>query len=292
MRRARGQAITEVTLGLIVLVPMLLTAIYLAEAAMFRLEATEAATEPLWDATAYSQQQYVGAFVQSPAAIATAEGRANARMKARTWLFTQASAPVVTCGGAPDMGFAIAGTGAAYQENGGISCSSQLTVDAKGLTRFFLDQGRGAMFKEPMANLRRNFSFCETRKCTPFKMSIGDWGMTDQGTEPAECPLTMDGCTNQGFFAKAKGTYEANRGWGTRGRSNQRFMEALINRVPIPQDYQRVKDFQMSFRGEDSSPVFQEDVPVVEGDRKWRTTPALTVRKDSYDMRTARFLGM
>ncbi len=288
MRRApRGQAVTEVALGLLVLVPTLLTGIFLAESAMFRLEATEAATEPLWDATAYAQHQYEGSFVLTPGAIGTATSRANSRMRGRTMVYTRAAAPRVTCGGAGDMAYGVGGV--PYEESGGISCSARVAVGARDLTRNFLDQGNSGFFKEPLANLRRSFDFCENSKCRPFKMSIGDWGLTNQGGEAEECRLTMDGCENNGFFGKARATYLMNNNsGGVKGTEHTAFMNALMNRAGAPADYDRVTDFQMSFQGETE---FMESVPVIEGDRDWRTTPFLYSRVDSYNNRVADFLG-
>lgn len=286
----RGQAVVELSLGLLILVPTLLMGIFLAESAMFRLEATEAATEPLWDATAYSQQQYEGGFVLTPGAIGTATSQASGRMKARKMVFTTASAPTVACGGAADMSYTVGGTVGPYQDNGGISCSSQLTVDAKGMGRGFLDQGSPGFFKEPLSNMRRHFDFCQNRKCRPFKMAIGDWGMVNQGSEPAECRLTMDGCENGGFFGKAKQTFvQNNNSGGVKGTENKAFMSGLMNRTTPPDQYDRVTDFQMSYQGMSD---FMEDVPVIEGDREWRTTPFLLSRKRAFDARSDKYLGM
>jgi len=288
LRAPRGQSVTELSLGLLVLVPALLTGIFLAESSIFRLDATEAATEPLWDATAFSQQQYEGgAFVLTPGAISTAVSRANGRMRARMMVFATASAPVVSCGGAPDMGYTVGGS--PLQENGGIACNSQLVVGDRFLPRFFLDQGPGGFFKESLGNLRRAFVFRENEKDTTLKMAIGDWGLTKQGNEPEECPLTMDSCTNNGFFGKARATYFLNNtSGGVRGRDNVYLVQGMIDRVPIPVDYPRVTDFQMSYRGESG---FEERVPVIEGDREWFTTPFLYARADAYNARNNQFLG-
>ena len=288
-RQPRGQAVTELALGLLVLVPTLVLGMFLAESSMFRLEATEAATEPLWDATAYSQQQYVGGFVLTPGAIGTATAEANARMRPRSMVFTQASAPRLNCGGAADMSFTINGTVGPYQDNGGISCNVQMAVDSKGLTRGFADQGTSGFFKEPLSNIKSHFDFCANQKCRPFKMAIGDWGMVQQGSEPEECLLTMDGCANGGFFGKAKATFTANQGPGTKGNSNKRFMQELVNRVAVPDQYDRVTDFQMSYQGESD---FKEVVPVAEGDTDWWTTPYVTPKRiEAYAVRSSKFLG-
>lgn len=295
MRRAahrRGQAITEVSLGLLLLVPVLLGAIFLAEASIFRLEATEAATEPLWDATAQQQNSYTGAFDRTGAAAGIASNQANARMRSRTMVFTRADAARVTCttGGTP-LGLSISATSNVYADNGGMSCTSRLLVDPRGLTRFFLDQGgSGSFFKEPLANMQRQFDFCQTEKCLPFQMAIGDWGLTNRTQEDQECALTMSGCANQGFFDFSQRVYERYRtGGGTRGRQYQRFVEGMV--VVPPNGITNLLDFQMSFRGEESN--FTQRVPVSEGEPEWKTSPGgVGTWAASYAGRSQRFLGL
>ena len=289
MSQARGQAVTEVALGLLLLVPVLLGGIYLAEAAMFRLEATEAANEPMWDATAFAHHSYTGSFDQTPSAVAAANALAQGRQRARALLFTQTSVPQVRCTAGTGIGWSARYTGVAQRNNGGMSCTSRLVVDPKGLTRFFLDRGRGAMFNEPLENMQRNFDFCQNERCRAFELAVGDWGLTNRNAEDAECHLTMDGCANPGFYGAAKAVYEDHRDpSGTAGRAHERFIEGLI--VHPPRDYSRVTDFQMSFRGEESG--FLERVPVVEGEPEWRTTPFLQKREEAYRERHARFLGL
>ena len=285
----RGQAITEVALGLLLLVPVLLGAIFLAEVSIFRLEATEAATEPLWDATAYQHQSYVGAFNRTPGAAGAATNLANGRMTSRTMVFTLASPATTQCTAGSGLGLTISPTSGVYQDNGGISCTSRLRVDPKGMTRFFVDRGQGGYFKESLARMERNFDFCQNESCRPFVMAIGDWGLTNLNAEDAECRLTMGGCANEGFFDFSQRTYERYRtGGGTRGRQHIRFVEGMVQ-VP-PNGLNTVTDFQMSFRGEESS--FTERVPVSEGDSEWKTSPgALGNWAGSYGARATRFLG-
>jgi hypothetical protein len=184
----------------------------------------------------------------------------------------------------------VGSTSRAYSDNGGMSCTSALTVDPKGMTRFFLDQGdRGAMFKEPLDNFQRNFDFRQNSKREPYVLAVGDWGLTNRNGEDAECRLTMDGCANGGFFGAAKGVYQANQGpGGTTRRPHINFLTALLT-VP-PQDFNRVTEFQMSFRGEES--LFAEQVEVNEGEREWLTTPYLLSRRLAYQNRNAKFLGL
>lgn len=286
-RHVRGQAVTEVALGILVLVPMIIGGLYLAEAAAFRLKATEAATEPMWDATAYQQNSYTGAFNRTPAAAAAANAGANGRAKSRTMIFTSAGAPKVQCTAGSGLGLTIGPTRSVYADNGGLSCTSSLVVDPKGITRHFVDQGPGRFFQVPMEKMLRTFTFCQNRACTPFVMAIGDWGLTNRNGEGQECNLTMTGCANNGFFDFSKRVYEANRnGDGTLNDAYVKYVDGVVQERPARLD--KMTDFQMSFQGEGD---FIQDVPVSEGEPRWHTTPSFGPWESSYGARANAFLG-
>jgi hypothetical protein len=288
-KHPRGQAVTEVALGILVTIPIILGGLYLSEAAMFRLKATEAATEPMWDATAYQQQSYTGAFNRTPGAAAAASAAANGRATSRTLVFTAAGAPTMGCTAGTGHGLSIGPTASVYADNGGMSCTARLVVDPKGMTRFFLDQGPNGFFKEPMEKMLKNFSFCENERCQPFKLAIGDWGLTNKNQEQDECNLTMGGCANSGFFGFARRTYEAHRtGAGTRNDAFLQYVEGVVQTVPA--NLAKMTDFQMSFKGEESQ--FIQTVPVSEGEPEWHTTPAFGAWEASYGARGSRFLGL
>lgn len=286
----RGQAVAELVLGILVLIPIILGGIFLSEAAIFRLKATQAATEPLWDATAYRQQAYTGPFDRMPGASAAASAQANGRMAGRTMVFTRATPAQVRCTmGAPGMGLSISPTASVFTDNGGMSCTSSLTVDPQGITRFFLDTGPGGFFQKPMNDMLKNFQFCQTEKCQPFVMAIADWGLTNQGGEENECRLTMTGCANPGFFNAGKTVYEAHRtGDGTRNDAFLKFVDGVVRERPS--ELEKVTDFQLSFRGEESG--FIQAVPVSEGEPDWHTTPSFGAWESSYGARSPRFLGL
>ncbi len=286
--KARGQAVTEVALGLLLLVPIVLGGIYLAEVSMFRLEATEAATEPLWDATAYQHNSYIGAFNRTPRAANSATTAAQQRQTARAMIFTQASSPTVACSAGTGLGLSITPTSAVYADNGGISCTANLTVDSKWLPRSFLDTGTSGFFREPLESFQRQFRFAQNEARAPFTMAIGDWGLTRLNGEDQECRLTMGSCANQGFFDFSDSVYQAHRsGGGTQSRAFLRFVEQVV--MEVPADLGTVTEFQMSYRGE---PGFTEQVPVSEGDRPWRTSPSLGAWGASHARRNPGYLGL
>lgn len=287
-RGNRGQAVTEVALCLLVLVPMIIGGLFLAEASMFRLKATEAATEPMWDATAYPHNSYTGVFNRTPGAVLTATAKANARSTPRQLLYTSASAPKVTCTAGSGLGLTIGPTSGVYSDNGGMSCASSMVIDPKGMTRFFADQGPEGFFKEPIEKMVRTFTFCQTRKCQPFVMAIGDWGLTNLNGEDSECALTMSGCANSGFYDFSKSIYEAHRtGAGTLNDAYIEYVEKVVQQTPA--DLAKLTNFQMSFRGEESG--FIEKVPVSEGESDWHTTPSFGAWEPSYAARSSSFLG-
>jgi hypothetical protein len=288
-RNNRGQAITELALGILVTIPIIVGGLFLAEAAVFRLKATEAATEPMWDSTGYRQQSYTGVFNRTPAAAATASAGANARARSRTMIFTRGSAPQARCTAGSGLGVSISPTAAVYADNGGQSCTSSLVVDPHGITRFFLDQGPNGFFKEPMNNMLKHFSFCQNERCQPYVMAVGDWGLTNLNGEGEECNLTMGGCANSGFFSAARTVYEANRtGAGTRNDAYVQYVEQVVQQTPA--NLSRLTDFQMSFKGEEST--FIQSVPVSEGESDWATTETFGAWGDSYGARNSKFLGL
>ncbi len=290
MRRTpRGQAVVEVALAILVLVPIILGGIFLAESAIFRLKATEAATEPMWDATAYRHNAYTRGFDRTPAAVAAANSGAAARARGATLVFTRSDAPQQRCSAGTGHGLRIDETSAFYVDNGGMSCTSRLTVDPHGITRFFLDTGADGFFQEPMVNMLKHFQFCETEKCQPFRTAIGDWGLTNLGGEDEECELTMSGCANLGFFRAGRVVYEAHRsGEGTRNDAFVRFVDGVVQERPA--NLPRMTDFQMSFKGEESG--FTQNVPVSEGEPEWKTTETYGAWGASYGIRSGSFLGL
>jgi hypothetical protein len=284
--RRRGQAMVELVLGLLVLIPILLGGIYFAEASTFRLKATEAATEPLWDATAYQQQSYTGSWNRTPAAVGVALAEANGRMRPKQGVFTKAARPKLACEAGAGLSAPIAIMAGIYADNGGMACGAELTVDPRGIARSFLE-GSNGFFREPLANMARSFRFQQTESGKRFVMAVGDWGLTDLGGEGEECELTMGGCANQGFFDFAQATYESNRGAGTSSQAHTTFVQALL--VVPPANVAAVTDFQMSFRGSESG--FTQGVGPSEGAADWKTSPILGAWGASYAVRNNGFLG-
>ena len=135
----------------------------------------------------------------------------------------------------------------------------------------------------------KQFQFCQNEKCLPFKMAIGDWGLTKDFGEGDECNLTMGGCANAGFFDFSKRTYEAHRtGAGTQNDAFVQYVEGVVQQTPA--NLAKMTDFQMSFKGEESQ--FIQTVPVIEGEPDWHTTPSFGAWETSYGSRSPRFLGL
>lgn len=292
MKNPRGQAVVELALGVLVLVPMLLMAFYLLEAASEKLVATRAGTEALWATTAYSHHTYASASFHSPSAAAAAQAVTAARYAPKSRLFVAEKGISVSCAGAGQgIAHPVAATASFYQDLGGARCAAQLSLEARFLPTGFADQGPGSFFQEPLSKLRRAFTFCETETCSGFPMLVDDWGLTADNGEAQECPTAMEltgGCTNKGYFLAGKTVYEAHRtAGGTLSNADTVFVQRLFNTVP--NDLAETKEFQMSFRGEESA--FSENVDVIEGRPDWDTTPYVDGWKASHELRSEDFLG-
>lgn len=285
----RGQAAAELALGLLVLVPMILCGLYLIEAASEKLIVTGAATEALWDATAFSHHTYATAGFHTPSATASAQVQTQARFPPKSRLFLAEKSLTLTCAGqGQGPAFPVASTASFYRDLGGAKCSARLILEARFLPPGFLDSGAGGFFQEPLSRLRRSFEFCETDRCEGFPMLMDDWGLTVDRGEAAECALTMGGCANAGYFLAGKTVYDAHRqGAGTLSKADFTFVQQVVQEVP--QNLATTKEYQMSFRGEESA--FGEQVPVIEGRSSWETTPYSAPWKASHALRQEDFLG-
>ncbi|GEM_PF-1883834 len=293
IRRARGQAIVELALGLLVLVPLTLFGFYLLEASNEKLVVTGIGSEALWATTAYSHHVYEGADFHSPSAAASAAVSTQAAHPAKSRLFVAEKSVAVSCSGSGQgIRYALLPTASFYQDLGGARCSARLTIDAKFLPSAFLEKDQGGFFQAPLTQIRRAFTFCETDSCEGFPMLVDDWGLTNLNNEGAECEvssLQTGICANRGYFFAGRKIYETHRdAAGTKSTADFQFVQQTMNLVP--KDLDTTKEYQMSFRGEESD--FKETLEDLnEGRPDWETTPFKAPWKDSYEGRKEDFLG-
>jgi hypothetical protein len=292
MSAPRGQAIVELALGILVLVPMVLFGFYLLDASNEKLVVTGIATDALWSTTAYSHHTYESASFHSPSAAASSQALIQGTYKPRSRLFVAEKNVSVTCsGGGGVTRYTVPATASFYQDLGGARCGARLSIEAKFLPSAFLDQNPSGFFQAPLSQIRRAFTFCETDSCSGFPMMVDDWGLTLDNNEAEECEVSMaltGVCKNTGYFRGGDTVYAAHRtGAGTLSTADYLFVQGVLQTVP--KDLERTKDYQMSFRGEDS--FFTEDVKVSEGRPNWETTPYTSPWQDSHGMRKEDFLG-
>ena len=286
---ARGQAAVETALGLLLVVPVMLFGVYLAEVALERMRVTRLAAEPLWDATAWPHHDYQSASFDTPSATSAAQADATLRVAARTGLFAGEQGVRFACSGA-NQGptYRVAATSAFYRDLGGARCGARVSVAARFLPSGFVESPAGGLFRAPLATIRRSFELCETPDCQGFTMLMDDWGLTNRNGEGAECAVSLGGCANPGFFRAGKTVYDAHRsGAGSQGRADVDLIRATLG--DVPSNLASLHDFQMSFRGEESG--FTEAVGVDEGRADWATTPATTPWATAWAARSDRFLG-
>ena len=196
-RRSRGQATTELALGSLVFVVVLLFGIHFGEVPVMMLKVKEAANYSVTHATGERTHLFTQAAVvsgatyapYSPAAISTdAQARyrdfdgMSDRVGATTFsaALTQASGFTAQCAADNAVSFAInrpaatirtTGTGQAfyddaftfltgrYQDRGGTSCAVSAQVTAFRIPSSFVDTGPGAMSKAPLVT-RGTFPIC------------------------------------------------------------------------------------------------------------------------------------
>ena len=122
-------------------------------------------------------------------------------------------------------------------------------------------------------------------------MLVDDWGLTRDNGEGAECAVSSaqtGGCANKGYFQAGATVYDSHRtGAGTRSSADSDLVEQVLK--DLPANLKTMKEYQMSFRGEESS--FTENVAVSEGKADWETTPFEGGWKSSYGSRSEDFLG-
>jgi hypothetical protein len=283
-RKDRGQSLVELSLALLVFVPILIFGIYFAETSVLMMESTEAATEPLWDSTASLMHSYDSAAFFPERGVAEATGNAQARMRPLSNVFATSRAPVLTCqGGGVGLSYTVPFASAFYQDKGGMSCLARVDLAQRWLPRSFVE-GENGWFRESLANAARPFTICSTQDCQPFAMITDDWGLTHNGTEGLESDAY--GKQNQGFFGAGQTLYEANGGGA--GTAYSQFVDSLVGSRPA--NFDALVKFQMSFKGEESG--FQQNLSVSEGRPRWATTPWNGPAQASYGARSPCYLGL
>ncbi|HYO70202.1 MAG TPA: hypothetical protein VEU33_29405 [Archangium sp.] len=303
----RGQGTTELALGLLLFVTVLIFGIHFAEVGYLSLKVQEAATSALWDTTSAKMHELPRNFSDltqlissdKPGKLATEryadfDGRTSKQGRTRVvQLFTFAEGLEVTCREAGGIGFPTSrSTGNVYQDVGGMSCTAraELSPVAK-FTRSFLDRGGGAFFDVPHYTVG-SIPVCGLGRvkggtCAGgFGILLDDWALSS-AQEARECRvLDGSGCDNEAYYRSAQRVYSVHN--PVNGAS-EKLAKAIVGEAPISPG-----TFWMSFRGMTSN--FQERENGGDSDpNDWKTTPGAGSRSPeyntSYSMRENCFLG-
>jgi hypothetical protein len=306
VKRRRGQGTTELALGLLIFVTVLIFGIHFAEVGYLSLKVQEAAASALWDTTGARMHELPGNFAplrniisgNKPGQYATErfqdfDGRSSKTGgQAPVQVFTSASGMEVTCGAAADIAFRPSGpTTGVYENVGGMRCSARAVLSpTRNLTRSFLDRGQGAFFDVqhyamgviPVCGTGR----ADGGRCAGnFGILLDDWGLAG-AAESGECPvLREDGCANKPYYDSAKKVYEARLPGLSAARA---LANDVVGSAPIDPG-----KFWMSFIGMNS---FQDRENGGDSDpNNWVTTPGAnsptTQYSTAFDGRGHCFLG-
>lgn len=240
----RGQAITELALGSIVFVTVLLFGIHFSETVVTQMKVTEAGASTMWDVTAGRMHTWPMNTGPTGAAIAAAMASGNARYRnfdgrevaasvrptpSLTQVLTSANNLTVNCrqGAGIDyfptllmrLHFSLV-----YRDVEGVECNAQADVRHGGVMRVFnfLDDANG-FFKERQfagrgAGAAGNYHTCAVGRAQfgacpqPMRMMIDDWGMSNGGgAEAMPCPVLPFGipCPNLPYWGSTNLVYQA-----------------------------------------------------------------------------------
>ena len=286
----RGQAVIEMSLGLLVFVTVLVFGIHFAEVGYVSLKVQEAGISAVWDATAQRMHVPTGPnYGVRSGVISGAGGNALGRYSdfdgrqsaahagTLTQVFTQGTGMSIACGAenlhpmqnyGPQM----------FPDTGGMHCSSEGDVGpiAGKFPRQFVDQGRGGIFKVKMwaANVS-NIHVCGLGRASGNSSCSGqyfimtdDWGLLD-GTEAADCELGQGTCTNADFWNIVNARFAA--AGKAQGSAASTMARDIVGSSPIDEN-----QFWLSSRGEDSpgGPYKDPLTPPGEGDPpQYHSTP-------------------
>lgn len=289
----RGQGTTELALGLLLFVTVLIFGIHFAEIGYLSLKVQESAASALWDTTSAKMHELPKNFTpltnlissDKPGQLATErykdfDGRTSKQGRAKvTQLFTSAGDLEVTCRAAGAINFrpSVSTNGSVYRNVGGMRCNARAELSpVQKFTRNFLDRGRGAFFEVPHYAVGAipvcGVGRASNGQCAGgFGILLDDWGLSSEA-ESRECHLL--GCNNTAYFESAQVVYNHHN---QVDGSSVRLARAVVGTAPI-----NPGKFWMSFRGAPSG--FLEKEPGGDSDTNdWETTPGKNSRSAEYN---------
>lgn len=304
-RQARGQAMVETALGVLVFVTILVFGIHFAEVGYLSLKVTEASASAMWHATAAEMHTLPGDFGKLDSLISGSAPESEATNRYQDFdgresksggsevrqVFTQASGVEVQCD-AYSIPFApVSNLNSVYTDTGGMRCRAQATLSAWRFPFNFMDQGNSALFQKSHYD-PIEITVCGSNRASGgscgghFAILLDDWGLAT-GQELELCPvLDGSGCANKPYYDSTNAVYQAYLPSGL-DNSYQLATQAVGS---TPGGYHAV-NFYMSFQ------VYEDTENGGDADPgTWVTTPGTgsptTEYDDSAGKRENCFLGL
>lgn len=288
-RQSRGQAVVELSIGLTVFVTILIFAIHFAEIGFMSVKVTEAAHSAIFDATGRKLHDWTAG---NASAATTAVSRSAQDAQSRysdfesrtrpagtttTGVFTRIQGMRVECSMGQGPGYTRdLATMMSYEDNGGVNCQSNATVNAVGIANRFME-GSGGLFGSNRHYVPVTIRVCGIGRggsgnCNArLAMQLDDWGL--MGTnESKKCTLNVDSplgsCENEAFFKMARAAYLTTTPYGGHNGAASRFAWQIVGAAPIVPMGESA--FFMSARGEEDQ--FTQSL-TTEGHNRYPTTP-------------------
>lgn len=213
MRRARGQAIVELSLVLTLLTAVIVGGLYFYEALRGTLLTQQANTAMIWESTGYSDRvTHASATANCPQLLDAAAGRFGATAD-RQGLFTQAQPIALRCASVRDPAPTCKGNTLTSAQRPVIKKENRFTFQASsvqrtfGPTGFLLGQQTWSASGLPLCGLGLPFQGqCELA----YHFISEDWHVEDD----RDCRL--GGCANLEFHAAARSLFAPGSGAASR----------------------------------------------------------------------------
>lgn len=222
----RGQATVELALGVLVIVPMLLIGIYMAEYAQLSLKVQDAATFAVWDGSGSRVQHFNASDNDTPFNATVSSGDPDDGIAERaenifsgfdptldnppstvTRALTQGDSLDVKCyrrsfGPSPTQWGQPQPFSDLYHRTGGYSCEASAKLTAVRIPTDFMMRSEGGFFHAPVLE-RSTMHLCSmgfpTGATCPGRLLVlsNDWGLS--GSETNECDTACKTGTYRGM---------------------------------------------------------------------------------------------
>jgi hypothetical protein len=298
-QRARGAAVVETALGVLVFISMLMFGIAFGEVGFLSMKVHEAATAALWDTTARKLHEHATDFRPRDKAIDQAGPRATRRYAgfdgreakegqrdALEQVFVRAHDLDVRCRADRVLRTSLSGRPAFPGGEGGMQCTARAELSWVRLPLHFLDQGDGAFFERAHVEHTAAIPICALGRASAgrcrgrFSLLLDDWGLSGE-EETRDCKLK--GCKNDAYRDLVEGLYDRVSPEGGR-ESARAFAQGVTHETPGDP----ARTFRFSFVNTSGDPTFRaRDLDP----STWMTNVRTGSRNIRYEDRDSRFLG-